>query len=63
MSGWSIHNENGKYVVKMMARSTEQVDAGKNEEGEKVGTYSTWLEAAAKIVELEAEEKKEIRHA
>ena len=70
MSGWSIHLEGEKYVVRMMARSTEQIEAAEEKErkgekvewkGEKVGAYATRAAAADKITELEAKEKKDAK--
>jgi len=62
MAGWGIHLEDGKYVIRMMARSTEEVDAGLNQEGKKVGKgYSTRISAALKIRELEIAERKKAR--
>ncbi len=72
MSGWSIHLEDEKYVVRVMGLSTEELEAYEEEqrklpeedrrpwEGKKVGSgYATRVAAAGKIQELEAAEKKE----
>lgn len=66
MSNWSIHLENEKYVVRedYIARAIADAkpgEEGAGEEGEEVGTYSTRLEAAARVNELQAKQKKEIR--
>ncbi len=66
MSRWSIHLENEKYVVRegYVARAVANAKAGEEgagEEGKKVGAYSRWAPAAAKVNELEAQQRQEGR--
>lgn len=56
----SIHQEGTKYVVRDMARSTEQIDSGKGADGKKISSHSTRAQASTAIRNLAMAQKKEI---
>lgn len=56
----SIHQEGTRYVVRDMARSTEEMESNKGANGKKISSHSTRAQAATAIRTLEMAMKKEI---
>lgn len=57
---FSIHQEGTKYVVRDMARSTEQIESGDGADGQKISSHSTRAQASTAIRNLDMDRKKEI---